>query len=98
LKQDLIPQRAPKEYASKEEVDKVIKMLEERLGEGQVSVHEDELLAHGHSPNTYHCELISADRLWQNGRDGGPEMQELGMLKARGASTAHWLRKVGKDI
>ena len=64
LKQDLLPSREPKVYADKETVKKVIEILKGKLGEGQVTVDEDELLSHGHSPNTYHsttfphCSLV----------------------------------------
>jgi hypothetical protein len=57
LKQDLLPgrkERAPKVYATQETVDKVVGILKGKLEEGQVTVNEDELLSHGHSPNTYH--------------------------------------------
>lgn len=48
--------RAP-QYATQEEVQKVIRLLREQLGEDKVTTNPDELLGHGSSPNTYHGRL-----------------------------------------
>lgn len=57
MKQDLLPDN-PNDgrYASDAEVREVIALLRKTLREDQVTTDADELLGHGHSPNTYHSE------------------------------------------
>lgn len=47
------------QYASKAEIAKVIKLLQGRLRDDQVTTNQDDLLGHGQSPNTYHGEPSS---------------------------------------
>lgn len=44
------------QFASKAEIAKVIKLLRGKLRDDQVTTNQDDLLGHGHSPNTYHGE------------------------------------------
>ncbi|WWC93158.1 uncharacterized protein L201_008125 [Kwoniella dendrophila CBS 6074] len=55
-----IPSNKDPKYASKEEIDKVVELLKQKLtkGDNQVSTNPDELLSHGVSANTYHAAAI----------------------------------------
>jgi hypothetical protein len=54
--------QAEGKYATPKEVEKVIKLLREKLGEDKVTINPDELLGHGSSPNTYHGERAALAR------------------------------------
>ncbi|KAL7423822.1 D-lactate ferricytochrome c oxidoreductase [Cryptotrichosporon argae] len=47
-----------RQYASAEEIEKVVGLLRTRLNEDQVSTNPDELLSHGVSANTYHAAAV----------------------------------------
>lgn len=62
LKQDLLPDSEEafaggERYATQEEIEIAIKLLRGNFRDDQVTTNPDELLAHGHSANTYHCEF-----------------------------------------
>lgn len=46
-------------YATEKELQKALKILRSQLKEDQISIHPDELLSHGQSPNTYHSKRPS---------------------------------------
>ncbi|WRT69364.1 uncharacterized protein IL334_006348 [Kwoniella shivajii] len=56
--EQVIPSSAKPEYASEEEVKKVIEILKSKFNEDQVTINPDELLSHGVSANTYHAAAL----------------------------------------
>lgn len=61
-KQDQLPEKPSNRYASKEETQKVIGLLKSKLRDDQVTTDKDDLLGHGHSANTYHCQCFFSSR------------------------------------